>query len=112
MIFHAQRSYYDALLRAGVRIYLYPAPHVLHSKMLTVDDEVAVLGSSNMDIRSFCLNYEVSLMLPDPDVVAHLRTVEDTYRQLSRELTLEEWLSRSRGSSCIDSVMRLTAAFQ
>ena len=65
MVYHAQRSYYEALLRAGVRICLYPAPYVLHSKHFTVDDDVAVLGSSNMDMRSFALNYEVSLMLPD-----------------------------------------------
>jgi cardiolipin synthase A/B len=112
MVFHAQRSYYEALLRAGVRIYLYPAPYVLHSKFFTADDDVAVLGSSNLDKRSFSLNHEVSLMLPDRDVVARLRKVEDSYRQWSRELTLDEWLSRSRGSSYTDSVMRLTAAFQ
>jgi cardiolipin synthase len=112
MVFHAQRSYYEALLRAGVRIYLCPAPNVLHSKFFTVDDDVAVLGSSNLDMRSFNLNYEVSLMLPDPGVVAAMREVEDTYRRQSRELTLEEWRSRSRRSSVAENVMRLTAAFQ
>ena len=66
MVGHAQRSYYEALLEAGVRIYLYPAPYVLHSKHFTVDDDVAVIGSSNMDMRSFALNYEVSLMLLGP----------------------------------------------
>ena len=60
MVYHAQCSYYQALLEAGVRIYLYPAPYVLHSKHFTVDDDVAVIGSSNMDMRSFALNYEVS----------------------------------------------------
>ena len=112
MVYHAQRSYYEALLRAGIRIFLYPAPYVLHSKFFTVDDDVAVLGSSNLDMRSFGLNYEVSLMIPDPGVVAGVREVEDTYRGLSRELTLEEWLSRSRGSAFADNVMRLTAALQ
>ena len=112
MVYHAQRSYYEALLRAGVRIYLYPAPYVLHSKFFTVDDDVAVLGSSNLDMRSFSLNYEVSLMVPDPEVVAGVREVEDTYRGLSKELTLEDWLSRSRRSAYADNVMRLTAALQ
>ena len=112
MVYHAQRSYYEALLRAGVRIFMYPAPYVLHSKFFTVDDDVAVLGSSNLDMRSFGLNYEVSLMIPDPEVVSRVREVEDTYRGLSRELTLEEWLTRSRGSAYADNVMRLTAALQ
>ena len=70
MVYHAQCSYYAALLEAGVRIYLYPAPFVLHAKHFTVDDDVAVIGSSNMDMRSFALNYEISLMLLGRDIVA------------------------------------------
>jgi cardiolipin synthase len=112
MVFHAQRSYYEALLRAGVRIYFYPAPAILHSKFFTVDDDVAVLGSSNMDMRSFALNYEVSLMMLGPEVVSQVRGVEDTYRAMSTELTLEEWTSRSVRSAYVDNVMRLTAALQ
>ena len=72
MVYHAQCSYYAALLEAGVRIYLYPAPAVLHSKHFSIDDDVAVIGSSNMDMRSFALNYEVSLMLTGGDIVAAL----------------------------------------
>ena len=98
MVYHAQRSYYQALLEAGVRIWLYPAPYVLHSKHFSVDDDVAVIGSSNMDLRSFALNYEVSLMLTGPGIVERMREVEDTYRALSRELTEDEWSDRSRGS--------------
>ena len=69
LVHHAQQSYYEALLEAGVRIYLYKAPFVLHAKHFTIDDEVAVLGSSNMDMRSFSLNLEVSVMLLGEDIV-------------------------------------------
>ena len=69
LVHHAQQSYYKALLEAGVRIYLYRAPFVLHAKHFTIDDEVAVLGSSNMDMRSFSLNLEVSVMLLGADIV-------------------------------------------
>ena len=112
MVYHAQCSYYEALLRAGVRIYFYPAPAILHSKFFSVDDDVAVLGSSNMDMRSFGLNYEVSLMLLGPEVVAEMRKVQDTYRSMSKELTLKEWLERPRRAAYWDNVMRLTAALQ
>jgi cardiolipin synthase len=112
MVYHAQCSYYRTLLEAGVRIYLYPAPYVLHAKHFTIDDEVAVLGSSNMDMRSFALNYEVSLMLLGADIVARMRKVEDGYRAKSRELTLEEWGRRPAGARYVDNVMRLTAALQ
>ena len=62
MVYHAQCSYYRPLLEAGVRIYLYPAPFVLHAKHFSVDDHTAVIGSSNMDIRSFSLDFEISMM--------------------------------------------------
>ncbi|MDQ1123497.1 cardiolipin synthase [Microbacterium trichothecenolyticum] len=63
MVYHAQRSYYEALLRAGVVIWMYRKPYILHSKSVTIDDEVAVIGSSNMDMRSFGLNLEVSMLV-------------------------------------------------
>lgn len=112
MVYHAQCSYYRTLLESGVRIFMYPAPYVLHSKHFSIDDDVAVLGSSNMDMRSFALNYEVSLMMLGPDVVARIREVEDHYRSVSRELTLDEWRRRPGGARYLDNVMRLTAALQ
>jgi len=112
MVHHAQCSYYDALLEAGVRIYLYPAPYVLHSKHFSIDEDVAVLGSSNMDLRSFGLNCEVSLMLEGGDVVSRMRKVEDAYRMQSRELTKQEWARRPWRSRYADNVMRLTSALQ
>ena len=112
MVHHAQRSYYDALLTAGVRIWLYPEPYVLHAKHFTVDDSLAVIGSSNMDMRSFALNYEVVLMLTGTEVVQKLSEVQDIYRSLSTELTMDEWRKRTWGAKYVDNVMRLTAALQ
>jgi cardiolipin synthase len=112
MVGHAQNSYYEALLEAGVRIHRYPAPYVLHAKHFSVDDDVVVIGSSNMDLRSFALNFEVSLMMTGADVVAAVRRVEDRYRAVSTELTLEEWSRRGPGARYVDTVMRLTAALQ
>lgn len=87
------------LLKAGVRIYRYRAPDVLHSKCFTVDDEVAVFGSSNMDIRSFSLNLEITLMLLGPDMVAELMRVQDSYRAESVELTLGNGRAASRSAA-------------
>lgn len=112
MVGHAQNSYYEALLEAGVRIHRYPAPAILHAKHFSVDDDVVVIGSSNMDQRSFALNFEVSLMMTGADVVAAVREVEDHYRAVSKELTLEEWSQRGPGKRYVDTVMRLTAALQ
>ena len=112
MVYHAQRSYYEALLRAGVRIWLYKRPYILHTKSLTVDDELAVIGSSNMDMRSFGLNLEISLLVRGQEFVEELRAVEDAYRASSRELTLEEWQKQPLRSTVLDNLARLTSALQ
>ncbi|WP_185982370.1 cardiolipin synthase [Arthrobacter sp. KBS0703] len=112
LVHHAQQSYYKALLEAGVKIYLYKAPFVLHAKHFTIDDEVAVLGSSNMDMRSFSLNMEVSVMLLGAEIVDSMRSVEDTYRDISHELKLEDWMRRPLAARYVDNVARLTATVQ
>ena len=112
LVYHAQRSYYETLLKAGVKIFMYRAPYILHAKHFTIDDDVAVIGSSNMDIRSFTLNMEVSLMVRGREFVTALREVEQSYRDASRELTLEEWDRRSLGIRVIDNLARLTSAVQ
>ncbi|WP_205754443.1 cardiolipin synthase [Arthrobacter sp. CAU 1506] len=112
MVHHAQQSYYQALLEAGVRIYRYPKPLVLHAKHFTVDNEVAVIGSSNMDMRSFSLNMEVSVMMLGDHIVEELSDIQDSYRVISKELTLEEWKQRPRWQRYVDNVARLTATLQ
>jgi cardiolipin synthase len=112
LVHHAQQSYYQALLEAGVKIYLYKAPFVLHAKHFTIDDEVAVLGSSNMDMRSFSLNMEVSVMMLGTEIVDSMRSVEDTYRDISHELKLDAWMRRPLAARYVDNVARLTATVQ
>lgn len=112
LVYHAQRSYYEELLRAGVTIYMYKAPYILHAKHFTIDDDVAVIGSSNMDMRSFSLNMEVSLMVRGTSFVNELRAVEDGYRADSRELTLDEWMKQPLRSTVLDNLARLTSAVQ
>ena len=112
MVYHAQRSYYEALLRAGVIIWMYKKPFILHSKSMSIDDEVAVIGSSNMDMRSFGLNLEISLLVRGEEFVSQLRAVEDDYRESSRELTLDEWMQQPLRSTVLDNLARLTSALQ
>ncbi len=110
MVYHAQRSYYEQLLRAGVKIYLYAAPTVLHAKHLSIDDDVAIIGSSNLDIRSLSLHMELMVLVHGREFVDAMREVEDGYRSQSRLLTLEHWLQRPRGEKALDNLMRLTSS--
>ena len=68
LVTYAARSYFDDLLAAGVRIYEY-GPRLLHTKALLCDDDLAIIGSANFDNRSFRLNFEVSVLFRDPEVV-------------------------------------------
>ncbi|MGM7698286.1 cardiolipin synthase [Microbacterium sp. A84] len=112
LVHHAQRSYYAALLDAGVAVYLYRSPTVLHSKHFSIDDEVAVIGSSNMDIRSFSLNMEVSVLVRGRKFVDQLKLVEDNYRRNSIRLGPEAWARRPLREKVIDGLARLTSALQ
>jgi cardiolipin synthase len=67
----AARSYYDKLQKAGVRVYEY-GPRMLHSKALLVDDDEAIIGTSNFDTRSFSLNFEIVVLMRDKGVAAQL----------------------------------------
>ncbi|MBN9169157.1 MAG: cardiolipin synthase A, partial [Microbacterium sp.] len=75
-------------------------------------DEVAIIGSSNMDMRSFGLNMEISMLVRGSEFVNEMRDVEDMYRNLSRELTLEEWEKQPLRSTVLDNLARLTSALQ
>ncbi len=74
------RSYYWELLEAGVRIYEYK-PGLLHAKTLTVDDEISLIGSTNLDLRSFDLNYENNIVFSDKALTADI--VERQYQYIA-----------------------------
>jgi len=112
LAYHAQDSYYEELLKAGVHIHRYQAPIILHSKSISIDDDIAVIGSSNMDIRSFQLNLEITLACYDTQVVADLQKLEAEYIRCSHPLHLEAWQSRPLLTRFVDNLARLTSALQ
>jgi len=85
---------------------------LLHSKHFSVDDDIAVIGSSNMDIRSFELNLEITLVCYDKGVVADMQTIFADYVRHSTLLNAGEWASRPVSVKFFDNLMRLTSALQ
>jgi len=81
----AGRSYFDELMAAGIRVYLY-RPTNLHSKVLVIDDDVGVVGSPNVDIRSFFLNFELGVFLYDPPQIDALADIFREDLSLSEEI--------------------------
>lgn len=111
-VFHAQHSYYDELLRSGVKVFQYAAPVILHAKHLTIDDDIAVIGSSNLDMRSLTLNLEVTLLVCDPRVVDALRPIQADYLQHSTPVHPTPWRTRPLRDKLSDNIARLTATLQ
>jgi cardiolipin synthase len=102
----AQKSYYEELLEAGVQLHLY-RKNFLHAKHLSIDDSVAVIGTSNLDIRSFALNAEVMLIIYDAGVAALLAAEQERYFANSRLLTLATWERRGFGAKVAQNLARL-----
>jgi cardiolipin synthase len=84
----ASRSYYADLLTAGVKIYEYVGG-LLHTKSLTLDGEVTLIGSANMDRRSFELNYENNILFYDPALTGAVRERQEEYIARSNRVTDE-----------------------
>lgn len=102
----AGRAYYQDLLDAGVHVYLYQ-PGLLHSKTVTFDDGLALIGSSNFDIRSFTLNFELNLLFYGSETTGRLREIQSQYLADSRQLTAAEWKKRSTVRRLAEHTARL-----
>lgn len=89
----AGKFYYEPLLAAGVRIYQHHAG-LLHSKTVTIDDAFALLGSTNMDIRSFHLNFELNVLMYGAQITRELRFAQTSYLADADEITLSGWRNR------------------
>jgi cardiolipin synthase len=84
----ASRSYYEDLLIAGVRIFEYQGG-LLHTKSLTLDGDVTLIGSANMDRRSFELNYENNILFYDRSLTADMVERQESYIGKSEPITRE-----------------------
>lgn len=94
----ASRSYYADLLQAGVDIREYQGG-LLHSKTLTLDGEITLIGSANMDRRSFELNFENNILLYDPQLTQSVRARQQSYVGSAIRVSIEEvenWPLRRR----------------
>lgn len=102
----SQCSYYDELLTAGVRIHRY-RDELLHAKNLVIDHALAVVGSSNVDLRSFQLNIEASLLLYDAATIDAVIAVQQGYLARSDRLDLDQWRARPRWRKLAENIARL-----
>ena len=102
----ATHSYLDDMMKAGVKILFY-MPGFLHSKLLIIDDMLSVIGSANMDFRSFEHNFEVNAFVYDGEFTARMASVFEEDQSRSHPLTPAEWLRRPRSRRVAESLMRV-----
>lgn len=102
----AQCSYFEELLAAGIRIHRYRG-FLLHAKNASIDDALGVVGSSNVDLRSFQLNEEASLLLYDADAIARLQAIQDSYIAASDPLQHASWRTRPRRQKLLENIARI-----
>ena len=106
---HASFSFIKPLLQRGVNVYLYEKGFI-HSKTISIDSSLAFVGTVNMDIRSFYLNFEITSIIHE---VSLCQAMEDSFekdKQSSRLITLEQWQNRWAFHRGMDSVCRLMSA--
>ncbi|SFU72894.1 cardiolipin synthase [Clostridium sp. DSM 8431] len=95
-VYWVNLSYASELLKYGIKVYHYDKNSFLHSKMVLIDDSITSIGTANMDIRSFELNFEVNALIYSKEIAKKQRKAFEEDIKKSTELTLEEYNSRSR----------------
>jgi cardiolipin synthase len=106
MVNAAAKSYYEELLECGVRIYMYQKGFV-HVKTMIVDDYLSMVGSANMDIRSFDLNFEMNAVIYDAETHHALKEQFLNDMEHSTEIVLSLWQKRGRFKKLGESFARL-----
>jgi len=102
----ASRSFYESMLRSGIKIYEYQ-PRIMHSKMLIVDDKWTITGSFNMDIRSFRLNFELNLLIYSSAVADQAATLFYDDLKESNQINLKDYLGKSLPRKLFENFCRL-----
>lgn len=104
----ASMSYIRQMLDAGVKVFRYNKGFI-HAKTMVVDDVVSTIGTTNMDNRSFNLNFEINAFCYDPEIAKGLHRQFLIDKETSEELMLERWQKRRRMKKVVESLARMFA---
>lgn len=102
----AGQSFRIDLMRAGVRFYCYQ-PGMLHAKLIAIDKRLAVVGSANMDMRSFQLNFEIATFLYDSKSVEQVMSIMNAVLEDCREVSMGEIVQKSRMRKFSEDICRV-----
>ena len=106
-VYYVTLSYMKELLDYGIRVFIYPG--FLHSKMVVVDDEIVTIGSTNIDVRSFNLHFEVNGFIYDSTFAKKCADIFNDDKAVSTEVRLEDYNRRKPFRIFVESILRLFA---
>ncbi|MBF8148528.1 cardiolipin synthase [Winogradskyella sp. F6397] len=110
MVNAAASAYYTELLQYGAKIYKYNKGFV-HAKTMVIDDDLAVVGSANMDYRSFELNFEVNAMVYSKDIAKQLTVAFENDLKVAAQIDAQIWLNRPKYIQLWEKMVRLLSPF-
>ncbi|WP_022943250.1 cardiolipin synthase [Psychromonas hadalis] len=93
MVKYASRAFFEELLMSGAKIYKFYGG-LLHTKSIVVDEKIALVGTVNLDRRSFWLNFEMTMLIDNSEFAGEMLTTQMHYLLASKQLTLNEWNQR------------------
>jgi cardiolipin synthase len=108
LVHYTCRSYFDDMLAAGINIFGFKGG-LLHTKSVVIDRQVALFGSVNLDVRSFWLDFEVTLGVYDTDFAERLLALQDKYIENSTPVDLQTWQQRAGSERFLENLARLAS---
>lgn len=106
-VYWASYSYAGELLKFGAKIYTYDKDAFLHAKTVVIDDSICSIGTANMDIRSFELNFEVNSFIYSSDIATKQKEIFENDIEKCLQVTREIYENRSRIIKFKESISRL-----
>lgn len=107
LVYLASKTYLSELIRCGARVYFYSSKSFIHSKVMTIDEKISTVGTANMDIRSYDLNYEINAVIYDNIKTKELDRQFFDDLNLSRELTIDDFENTPRINRILEATARV-----
>lgn len=109
-VYYASRTYLAELIKCGVKVYFYNNKSFIHSKVMTVDGKISTVGTANMDIRSFELNYEINSIIYDDEVTKNLEDLFFEDLNYSTIFTEKDYDNVSPFTKALEAIARVFSA--
>ncbi|XRX42408.1 MAG: cardiolipin synthase [Buchnera aphidicola (Eriosoma harunire)] len=100
----ASRAFFSELLESGVKIYQFKRG-LLHSKSILIDNQISLIGTANLDMRSLWLNFEITLVIDDQQIANTLESIQHEYIRNSKQVNAKLWFSRSYWKRILEKII-------